>query len=59
MTMGSKGEYPLLSQSSQWTTNFFPFSGLLGLLLPIPLRASFQVFSILGKVRVIAREAAV
>ena len=28
MTMGSKGEYPL-SQSSQWTTNFFPFSGLL------------------------------
>ena len=22
MTMGSKGEYPL-SQSSQWTTNFF------------------------------------
>ena len=64
MTMGSKGEYPL-SQSSQWTTNFFPFSGLLGLLgllgplLPIPSRASFQVFSILGKVRVIAREAAV
>ena len=56
MTMGSKGEYPLLSQSSQWTTNFFPFSGLL---LPIPSRASFQVFSILGKVRVIAREAAV